>query len=61
MIIWIADNFGEFVSNQQGTAQGVRIVYSRRINGTFSTSAGYAFGSGQRLSEKAIDKSGKCF
>ncbi len=46
--------FGEFVSNQQGTAQGVRIVYTRRINGTFSTSAGYAFGSGQRLSEKAI-------
>ncbi len=48
------NTFSEFVSNQQGTAQGIRVVYTRRLNGTFSTSAGYAFGNGQRLSEKAI-------
>lgn len=48
------NTFSEFVANQQGTAQGIRIVYTRRLNGTFSTSAGYAFGNGQRLSEKAI-------
>ncbi len=53
--------FGEFVSNQQGTAQGVRIVYTRRINGTFSTSAGYAFGNGQRLSEKALTNPANVF
>ena len=48
------DTFSEFVANQHGTAQGIRVVYTRRLNGTFSTSAGYAFGNGQRLSEKAI-------
>ena len=48
------DNFGELVGNQQGRAQGVRVVYNRRINGTFSTSAGYAFGNGQRISDKGI-------
>ena len=55
------DDFGEFASNQQGTAQGVRIVYSRRINGTFSTSAGYAFGNGQKLSEKALTNPANVF
>jgi len=49
-----SENFGDFVAEQQGKAQGVRIVYTRRINGIFSTSAGYAFGNGQTLSEKAI-------
>jgi len=48
------NNISQFVSHQKGTAQGLRIVYTRRLNGTFSTSAGYAFGSGQKLSEKAL-------
>ena len=48
------NNFSDFVGNQQGKAQGVRVVYTRRLNGNFSTSAGYAFGNGQKLSEKAI-------
>jgi len=48
------DGFGEFVANQQGKAQGIRVVYSRRLNGILSTSAGYAFGSGQKLSQAAI-------
>ena len=47
-------NFSEFVSNQQGGARGVRVVYTRRLNGTFTTSAGYAFGNGQKLSLEAI-------
>jgi hypothetical protein len=46
--------FGEFVSNQQGKARGVRMVYTRRIGGRYTTSAGYSFGSGQRLSEDAL-------
>ena len=46
--------FGEFVSNQQGKANGLRVVYSRRIDGIFSTSAGYAFGRGQRISKSAL-------
>lgn len=48
------DDFSEFVANQQGRTQGVRIVYTRRLNSRFSASAGYSFGSGQKISEKAI-------
>ncbi len=47
-------SFTEFVGNQQGNATGFRIVYSRRLNGRLSTSAGYSFGNGQRLSDEAI-------
>jgi hypothetical protein len=46
-------DFAEFVGNQQGTARGFRVVYSRRLNGRLSTAAGYSFGSGQRLSDDA--------
>lgn len=38
-----------FVANQQGRTNGARVVYARRLNGIFSTAAGYAFGRGQRL------------
>lgn len=48
------DGFGEFVANQQGRAQGVRVVYTRRLSGMFSTSVGYAFGNGQRLSGDVV-------
>jgi len=54
-------NFNGFVTQQQGTAQGVKVVYTRRINGTFSTSAGYAFGNGQKLSEKAFTNPSNVF
>jgi len=50
-----------FVANQQGKAQGLRLVYSRRLNGIFSTSAGYAFGSGQKLSAQAISNPANVF
>ncbi|HEX8250107.1 MAG TPA: TonB-dependent receptor [Pyrinomonadaceae bacterium] len=43
-----------FVANQQGKTQGVRFVYSRRLNGILSASAGYAFGKGQKLSPQAV-------
>lgn len=43
-----------FVANQQGKTQGVRFVYSRRLNGILSASAGYAFGKGQKLSQQAV-------
>lgn len=51
----------KFVANQQGKATGVRLVYSRRLNGIFSTSAGYSFGSGQKISEKAISNPANVF
>lgn len=49
-----SNGFDDFVANQQGRARGVRVVYNRRLNGTFSTAAGYAFGNGQKLSGKTI-------
>lgn len=55
------EGFGDFVADQQGKAQGVRIVYTRRLNGTFSTAAGYAFGNGQKLSEDAISNPANVF
>ena len=51
----------KIVANQQGKAQGLRIVFSRRLNGIFSTSAGYAFGNGQKISEKAITNPANVF
>src|SRR5205807_6582454 len=33
------DGFAGFVSNQQGKSEGFRVVYSRRLDGIFSTSA----------------------
>lgn len=55
------DGFGEFAANQQGRATGVRVNYSRRISGMLSTSAGYAFGNGQKLSESAITNPSNVF
>ena len=49
-----SEGFGEFTGSQQGKTQGVRVVYSRRLSGRFSTSAGYSFGSGQRISEEGL-------
>ena len=46
--------FAEFVGNQQGRSQGLRLVYNRRITGNFSAAAGYAVGNGQKLSQRAI-------
>jgi hypothetical protein len=50
-----------FIANQQGKTQGVRVVYSRRLNGMFSASAGYSFGKGQRLSPEAITNPAEVF
>lgn len=53
--------FTEFVANQQGKSNGLRIVYNRRLNGLFSASAGYSFGMGQQLSDEALTTPGKIF
>ena len=55
------DGFGDFVANQQGRSEGVRLVYSRRLGGPFSTSAGYSFGNGQKLSTAAISNPARVF
>ncbi|MBS1794644.1 MAG: TonB-dependent receptor [Acidobacteria bacterium] len=51
----------KLVANQQGRAQGVRVVYSRRINDIFSASAGYAAGNGQKLSPQALTNPANVF
>jgi hypothetical protein len=53
--------FTEFVGNQQGGARGFRVVYSRRLNGRFSTAAGYSFGSGQKVSDEAVSNPADLF
>ena len=55
------DVFGTFVGNQQGNARGLRVVYTRRLAGPFTTSAGYAFGNGQKLWRAAISDPAKVF
>jgi hypothetical protein len=57
----LGGNFSEFVSNQQGRATGLRVVYTRRLGGRYTTSAGYAFGTGQRLSDKGISNPANLF
>lgn len=42
------------VANQNGSARGMRVVYSRRLNQVWSASAGYSFGRGQKLSSVGI-------
>ncbi|MBC8031901.1 MAG: carboxypeptidase regulatory-like domain-containing protein [Pyrinomonadaceae bacterium] len=37
------------VANQEGASRGMRLVYTRRLSGVWTASAGYAFGRGQRL------------
>ena len=51
----------EFTGNQQGEAQGISLVYSRRINGRISTKAGYSFGRGQSLSMNGLSNPGELF
>jgi hypothetical protein len=42
------------IANQQGGAQGLRVVYTRRISQHLNASAGYAFGRGQQLSPEGL-------
>lgn len=49
------------VANQQGSARGVRVVYSNRLNHVWNASAGYSFGRGQRLSPAGIRNPAQLF
>ncbi len=55
------DGFEEFVAEQQGRAQGIRVVYTRRLRGPFTVSAGYSFGNGQKLSADGITEPSRFF
>jgi Carboxypeptidase regulatory-like domain len=49
------------VANQEGSARGMRVVYSRRLDRVWSASAGYSFGRGQRLSPNGITNPAEVF
>jgi hypothetical protein len=49
------------VANQEGSARGMRVVYSRRLNRVWSASAGYSFGRGQKLSADGITNPAELF
>lgn len=53
--------FSDFVTQQQGNARGLRVVYHRRISPIFSAAAGYSVGNGQRLSPNAISSPSEAF
>lgn len=55
------EEFNDFVADQQGNSQGIRIVYNRRLTSRFSTAAGYSFGNGQKISEKAVTNPAEVF
>lgn len=57
----LGSDLAELTGNQQGNAQGLRLVYSRRLNGRFSTAAGYSLGNGQKLSEEGIKSPAELF
>lgn len=49
------------IANQQGGAQGLRVVYARRITHSLSASAGYSFGRGQSVSLNGLTNPGDLF
>ena len=49
------------VANQNGSARGMRVVYTRRLNHAWSASAGYSFGRGQKLSGVGLGDPGDLF
>lgn len=57
----LGEGLSDMVANQQGAARGARVVYTRRIGGILSASAGYAIGSGQQLSPAALSDPSKIF
>lgn len=51
----------EFTGNQRGEAQGISLVYNRRITSRISTAAGYSFGRGQSLSSRGASSPAELF
>ena len=49
------------VANQQGTARGMRLVYTRRLSRMWTASGGYSFGRGQRLAPGNISRPSEIF
>lgn len=57
----VSEEFSDIVGNQAGGAQGIRLVYSRRISGRLRAAGGYSYGTGQRLSADGFDNPAELF
>jgi hypothetical protein len=57
----LGDGMADFVADQQGRSQGVRVVYTKRLNDILTATGGYSFGSGQKISEGALTDPGHVF
>ncbi|MCW5962270.1 MAG: carboxypeptidase regulatory-like domain-containing protein [Pyrinomonadaceae bacterium] len=51
----------QMTASQHGKSQGFRVVYTRRINGMFTASAGYSAGNGQKLSSEGFTDPSEIF
>jgi hypothetical protein len=49
------------VANQQGSSQGMRLVYTKRLSRMWTASGGFAFGRGQRLAAGDVSEPGDIF
>lgn len=49
------------IANQQGSARGLRVVYTRRVSTHLKASAAYAFGLGQQLSPEGANAPDQLF
>ncbi|HSS19619.1 MAG TPA: carboxypeptidase-like regulatory domain-containing protein [Pyrinomonadaceae bacterium] len=49
------------VANQQGSARGMRLVYTRRLSRMWTASGGYSFGRGQKLAAGNISQPSDIF
>ncbi|MEP6945624.1 MAG: carboxypeptidase-like regulatory domain-containing protein, partial [Acidobacteriota bacterium] len=56
-----SNSFDELVANQQGGSHGLRFVYSRRVSGPLTMSAGYSLGTGQKISTAALTNPSEVF
>ncbi len=49
------------IANQEGSARGMRLMYTRRLSRVWTASAGYSFGRGQRLAAGSISNPAEVF
>ena len=56
-----AEDFAPFTVSQHGGAQGLRVVYARRLGKILSASAGYSFGNGQQLAPPTVSNPANFF
>jgi hypothetical protein len=57
----LGDEADPFVANMQGRSQGVRVVYTRKLNDLLTAAGGYSFGNGRKVSRSGISDPSRIF